>query len=62
MSPVPLVMAERLSKIPPVSLPLGKIDIGPVIDAQTHAKQKAIMATINITKTVADLLDKFTTL
>ena len=48
--------------MPPLSLSLGKIDIGPVIDAQTHAKQKEIMATIKITKTVADLLDKITTL
>lgn len=54
-------MAERLSKIPPLLLSLGKIEIGPVMDAQTHAKQKAIMATMNITKTVADLLDNVTT-
>lgn len=46
----------------PLSLSLGRMDIGPVIDAQTHAKQKAIMATMKITKTVADLLDKITTL
>ena len=51
-------MAERLSKILPESLSLGIIEIGPVIDAQTQARQNAIMATIKITKTVADLLDK----
>jgi hypothetical protein len=55
-------MAERLSKMPPLSLSSGKIDIGPVIDAQTHAKQKAIIATMKITKTVADLLDMYYTL
>ena len=54
-------MAERLSKIPPLLLSLGKIEIGPVMDAQTHAKQKAIIATMKITKTVADLLDNVTT-
>ena len=57
-----LVIAERLSNMLPVSLSLGKIDIGPVMDAQTHAKQNATIATMKITKTVADLLDKFTTL
>ena len=54
-------MAERSSKIPPLSLSLGKIDIGPVMDAKTHAKQKAIIATMKNAKTVADLLDKVTT-
>ncbi len=38
------------------------MDIGPVIDAQTHARQKAIIAIMNITKTVADLLDMITPL
>ena len=50
-------MAERLSKILPELLSLGKIDIGPVIDAQTQARQNAIIATIKITRTFADLLD-----
>ena len=45
-------ITERLSKIPPDSLSLGKIDIGPVMDAKTLAKQNATHATINITKTV----------
>ena len=40
----------------PESVSLGKIEIGPVIDAKTLAKQNAITATIKITKTVADLL------
>lgn len=55
-------MAERLSKMLPASLSLGKIDIGPVMDAQTQAKQKAIMATAKITRNVADLLDNVYTL
>jgi len=46
----------------PDSLSLGKIDIGPVMDAKTVAKQNAMHATINITKTVADRLDNFNTL
>lgn len=46
----------------PESVSLGKIDIGPVIDAKTLAKQNAKTATIKITKTVADLLAKFNTL
>lgn len=48
--------------MPPDSLSLGKIDIGPVMDANTVAKQNAMHATINITKTVADRLDNFNTL
>ena len=36
-------------------------DIGPVIDAKTLARQNARIATIKITKTVADLLVKFNT-
>ena len=55
-------ITERLSKMLPDSLSLGKIDIGPVIDAKTLAKQNATHATINITKTVADRLDNFNTL
>ena len=51
-------MAERSSNIPPEPLSLGKIEIGPVMDAQTQARQNAIIATTKITKTVADLLDK----
>lgn len=31
------------------------------MDAKTHAKQKAIIATTKIAKTVADLLDNVTT-
>ena len=54
-------MADKLSKTPPDSLSLGKIDIGPVIDAKTLARQNARTATIKITKTVADLLVKFNT-
>lgn len=56
------MIAERLSNIPPDSLSLGIIDIGPVIDANTLARQNAMTATINMTKTVADLLVKFNTL
>jgi hypothetical protein len=54
--------ADKLSSTPPDSVSLGKIDIGPVIDAKTLAKQNAMTATIKMTKTVADLLDKFNTL
>ena len=55
-------MADRLSNIPPLeSLSLGKIDIGPVIAAKTVARQKAMHATINITKTVAERLDNLNT-
>ena len=54
--------AERLSNTPPDSVPLGKIEIGPVMDAKTLAKQNARTATIKITKTVADLLDTIITL
>ena len=55
-------MADRLSNIPPLeSLSLGKIEIGPVIDANTLARQNARTATIKITKTVADLLVKINT-
>ncbi len=53
-------MAERLSKTPPL-LSLGKIDIVPVIEAKTVAKQKAKQATIKITNTVADRLDNINT-
>ena len=53
-------MAERLSKTPPL-LSLGKIEIGPVMDAKTVAKQKATHATMNITNTVADRLDNINT-
>ena len=53
---------EILSNILSESVSLGKIDIGPVIDAKTLAKQNAKTATIKITKTVADLLAKFNTL
>lgn len=53
-------MAERLSKTPPL-LSLGKIDIGPVIDAKTEAAQNAMHATRNITNTVADRLDNINT-
>lgn len=53
--------AERLSSTPPDSVSLGKIDIGPVMDANTLAKQNAMTATMKMTKTVADLLDKFNT-
>ena len=49
-------MADRLSNIPPDSVSLGKIEIGPVIDAKTLARQNAKTATMKITKTVADLL------
>lgn len=56
------VIAERLSNIPPDSVSLGIIDIGPVIDAKTLARQNARTATINMTKTVADLLAKLNTL
>ena len=55
------MIADKLSKIPPDSLSLGKIDIGPVIDAKTLARQNARTATIKTTKTVADLLAKFNT-
>ena len=55
------MIADKLSKTPPESVSLGKIDIGPVIDANTVARQKATMATMKITKTVADLLDNITT-
>jgi hypothetical protein len=55
------VIADRLSRTPPDSLSLGKIDIGPVIDAKTLARQNARTATIKTTKTVADLLAKFNT-
>lgn len=51
-------MAERLSKILPESLSFGRIEIGPVMDAQMQARQNAMIATIKITRTVADLLDK----
>ena len=54
-------IAERLSNIPPDSLSLGKIDIGPVIDAKTLARQNAKTATMKITKTVADLLANINT-
>ena len=53
--------AERLSSTPPDSVSLGKIDIGPVMDANTLAKQNAMTATMKMTKTVADLLDKLNT-
>jgi hypothetical protein len=36
------------------------IEIGPVIDAKTLARQNARTATMKITKTVADLLDTTT--
>jgi hypothetical protein len=49
-------MADRLSNIPPDSVSLGKIEIGPVIDAKTLARQNAKTATMKITNTVADLL------
>lgn len=55
------MIAERLSKTPPDSVPLGKIEIWPVIDAKTLARQNARTATIKITKTVADLLDTIIT-
>ena len=55
------MIADRLSRTPPDSLSLGKIDIGPVIDAKTLARQNARTATIKTTKTVADLLAKFNT-
>jgi uncharacterized membrane protein len=54
------VIAERLSKTLPVSFSLGKIEIGPVIAPKTLAKQKAMQATINITRTVAERLDILT--
>ena len=38
------------------------MDIGPVIAPNTLAKQKATIATIKITNTVADLLDTINTL
>ena len=61
MFELPSVIADRLSNTPPDSLSLGKIEIGPVIDAKTLAKQNARTATIKITKTVADLLDTINT-
>jgi hypothetical protein len=55
-------MVERLSNTPPDSDSFGNIDIGPVMDAKTLAKQKAIIATMKITRTVADRLDNVNTL
>ena len=40
----------------PLPVPLGRMDIVPVMDAQTLARQNAMTAITNITNTVADLL------
>ena len=47
---------DKLSKDTPVAFCSGMNEIGPVIEAQTLARQKAITAITNIIKILADLL------